>query len=319
MNLKRLFSPVLPASAVRALGWLLTLTGVLLVPSSLALSWWREADAESLPLRPEMLVLPAGSFLMGSPSKEEGWVEDEAQHDVTLRQPFAISRTEVTQGMYTRVVGTNPSLPDYNGVSLLGDDLPVQNVSWLDAVKFCNKLSKLEGLAAAYRVDGENVQWDQAASGYRLPTEAEWEYAARAGTMSVWTGTSTATEVCLFGNVADAVAKRRFLWTDAERTFECADGFPGLAPVGRFYPNAWGLYDMTGNVWEWTWDLFPASPVPADQPSGSGSEPSFPRSFRGGSWNIPPLVTRIANRDGASSFDHVGRLGFRLARSVPSL
>lgn len=316
--LKRLFSPVLPASAVRTLGWLLTLTGVLLLPSSLALSWWREADADAdiLPLRPEMLVLPAGSFLMGSPSNEEGRFDGEAQHEVKLTRPFAISRTEVTQGMYTRVIGSNPSEPEYKGVVLLGDDLPVQNVSWLEAVQFCNKLSELEGLTVAYRIDGENVAWDQSTNGYRLPTEAEWEYAARAGTTSVWTGTSKGSEACLFGNVADAKAKTKFSLTEADRTFDCSDGWEGLAPVGSFYPNAWGLYDMTGNVWEWTWDRYTEKLTAATDPIGP--ESGGYRVDRGGSWFDDPQSARVAHRGWRSASNRVGYLGFRLSRSFPS-
>lgn len=111
---------------------------------------------------------------MGSPESEMQRETDEVQHNVTVSN-FYIGRYEVTQKQYEEVMGENPS-------NFKGDNLPVENVSWYDAIDFCNKLSQNEGLTPVYTIDGDNVGWDRSANGYRLPTEAEWEYAARAGT-----------------------------------------------------------------------------------------------------------------------------------------
>lgn len=111
---------------------------------------------------------------MGSPETEMQRESDETLHDVTVSD-FYIGKYEVTQSEYEKIMGVNPS-------NFKGENLPVENVSWYDAVEYCNKLSESEGLTPVYTVDGENVSWDRSANGYRLPTEAEWEYAARAGT-----------------------------------------------------------------------------------------------------------------------------------------
>ena len=283
--------PVSP-ERVRLAGRVAWVLGLLPIPLALLLSWaLGTGGGEVLPLRPEMIILPAGTFQMGSPEDEEGRNDDERLHEVEITQRFALSRTEVTQGMYERVMGTNPSTAEYQGVSLLGEELPVQNVSWFDAVAFCNRLSELEGLRPAYRVDGEDVTWDREADGYRLPTEAEWEYAARAGTRDVWAGTSEEGELPTYANLG---------------------GSP--APVGSYRPNAWGLHDMSGNVWEWAWDWY------AEEP---GTDPGGPRTgsyrvFRGGSWRIVPRYARVAFRVWRHPSFAVGDQGFRLARSFPS-
>ena len=121
-----------------------------------------------------LILINGGTFEMGSPETEMQREEDETQHEVTVSD-FYIGRYEVTQSEYEEVIGENPS-------NFKGENLPVENVSWYDAIEYCNKLSKKEGLTLVYTIDGENVSWDRSANGYRLPTEAEWEYAARAGT-----------------------------------------------------------------------------------------------------------------------------------------
>ena len=124
---------------------------------------------------------PSRSFMMGSPESEPGRYEDEKQHRVTITRPFWLQTTEVTQGQWEAVMGGNPSI-----FKSCGRDCPVEQVSWLDAVKYCNAVSKQEGLQPAYRISGESVTWDRNANGYRLPTEAEWEYAARGGTTTAF-------------------------------------------------------------------------------------------------------------------------------------
>ncbi len=266
-----------------------------------------------------MVGIPAGSFLMGSPSSESGRDADETQHQVTLTRGFLMGKTEVTQGLWSSVMGSNPSAPDYKGVSLLGDSLPVQNVDWCDAVAFANKLSAKDGLRAAYTgVDqckvskGTSVAWDRSSDGYRLPTEAEWEYAARAGKTGPYAGGVSEDGACRIGNVGDASAKSKFSdWT----TFSCNDGVVGLASVGRYAANPWGLHDMTGNVWEWCWDRY------ADY-SGTSTDPVGPQSGsyrvdRGGSWSDDPRYARVAYRGRNTPDFRFSNLGLRLVRTNP--
>ena len=128
----------------------------------------------SVDIADELVLINGGTFQMGSPESEMQRETDETQHEVTVSD-FYIGRYEVTQEQYEKVMGDNPS-------NFSGENLPVENVTWYDAIEYCNRLSEQEGLTPVYTVDGENVSWDRSANGYRLPTEAEWEYAARAGT-----------------------------------------------------------------------------------------------------------------------------------------
>ncbi|HPC92994.1 MAG TPA: bifunctional serine/threonine-protein kinase/formylglycine-generating enzyme family protein [Myxococcota bacterium] len=212
--------------------------------------------------------IPAGTFMMGSSEGERPRFSDEAQHKVTLTRPFAMMVTPVTQSLWQFVMGNNPSY-------FMGPDLPVERVSWEDVQDFIQKLNKKLGIDSL-----------------RLPTEAEWEYACRAGT----TGTR-------YGEL------HKIAWYNGN-----SDG--KTHPVGTKAPNAWGLYDMLGNVWEWCQDWY------GDYPSGSVAGPTGPstgsgRVFRGGSWSNGTRYQRAAYRGSDSSGHRYHDLGFRLTRSVP--
>jgi formylglycine-generating enzyme required for sulfatase activity len=257
---------------------------------------------------------------MGSSDDEPARDGDEARHWVNISKPFLLGVTEVTQGQWKKVMGNNPSY-----FSNCGDDCPVEQVSWEEVVDFCNRLSDLEGLSRCYSGKGSATQWDRLCAGYRLPTEAEWEYAARAGSQTTlhtgpltirgerngpeldpiaWYGGNSG--VSYLGGV-DCSG-----WQDKQYpSTNC-----GTHPVARKQGNGWGLYDMLGNVWEWTWDWNDTYPtVPVTDPTGP-NEGSY-RAYRGGSWFNFARHCRTAHRlDGIPDRPY-NDLGFRLARSLP--
>ena len=179
---------------------------------------------------------------MGSPETELQRVADETEHNVTL-DSFYIGKYEVTQKEYEEIMGENPS-------NFKGENLPVESVTWYDAINFCNNLSQKQGLTPVYTIDGENVTWDRAANGYRLPTEAEWEYAARAGTTTPFNTENSigAEDANFYGHYPYGI----------EENLETKPGEyrQETVEVGSFNPNNWGLYDMHGNVREWCFDYY---------------------------------------------------------------
>ena len=244
----------------------------------------------------EFVLIDPGSFTMGAPTAELGREPNEVQHDVTLTDGFYLAETEVTQAQWEAVMGTNPS--HFSGC----DDCPVEWVSWHDAVDYCNALSALEGLEPAYEVKCPYVNWDQSANGYRLPTEAEWEYACRAGsTTAFYNGGITETQ-CSDPNL-DQIG------------WYCGNSAWTTHEVGQKLPNAWGLYDMSGNVYEWCWDWrgdYPLGPVTDPVGPSSGNM----RVMRGGSWGYTALQCRSAYRAQVPDID--GRtVGLRPARATP--
>ncbi len=281
---------------------------------ALVLKWVTEAapPPEGLgvgPLRPEMVVVPVGSYTIGSPESEAERFSREKQHLVTLSRPFAIAITEVTQEQYERVTGENPS-PDKS----CGRDCPVTDVSWFDAVGYLNELSaRDDAVEPCYFVSGEQVEWTEGCTGYRLPTEAEWEVAARADTAARYAGTDDPLAVCLYGNVPDATFKAANLYW--QFVFECNDGYEDMAPVARFRANGFRLHDTTGNVWEWVWDWYGPYEDEASDPRGPASGQS--RVYRGGSFAGIPQLARVAYRDDGVPSGRSSFVGFRVARSLP--
>ena len=227
----------------------------------------------------DFVYIPAGTFMMGSPSNEYKRRSDEPQHEVTLSTGYYIQTTEVTQGQWRKVMGENPSEFDN-----CGDNCPVENITWFEIQDFIGKINSRAG----GRV-------------YRLPTEAEWEYACRAGT-----DTPFAFGNCLSTNEANFSGMRPYadcphLGGERSRTL----------PVASLQSNPWGIYDMHGNVWEWCQDWKGHYPSrPAVDPVGPSS--GEVRIYRGGSQNDPAHFCRSAMRGRYKPYNRSGSLGFRL-------
>jgi formylglycine-generating enzyme required for sulfatase activity len=290
----------------------------------------------------EMVLIPAGEFKMGSGESAEetaaffkknyGMIfltadyfkDDHPQHRVRITKPFYLGTYHVTRGQFRQFVkdsgyktdaekddhpgaiGWNPEKQefgfnkDYSWRNMgfqQTDEHPVVNVSFNDAVGFCNWLSRKEGKT------------------YRLPTEAEWEYACRAGTTTRYYSGDDPEMLAKVANVADATFKAKFpAW---KWTIKASDGYVFTAPVGQFKPNAFGLYDMHGNAWQWCADWYGDDYYgrsPADDPKGPDTGDR--RVLRGGSWMDFPSNPRSAARHWVAPADRTGFPGFRVARTL---
>ncbi len=244
-----------------------------------------------------MVLIPYGTFQMGNTGAYSGFSAEKPVRSVTISRDFLMSAYEITQKQYEEVMGTNPS-------SFKGENLPVETVSWYDAVEYCNKLSEMEGLDKCYSGSGTNIVCDWDANGYRLPTEAEWEYAAKAGTTTDFYSGSLTNEDCtpIDGNL-DKIG-----WYCGNANFETQE-------VGKKAPNVFGLYDMSGNVLEWCWDWY------ADYTNTPETDPKGPitgsvRVWRGGSWNFNARSCRSAFRYHDDAFSRFNSIGFRVVRPL---
>lgn len=260
---------------------------------------------------PEMIKIPAGSFTMGSAAGEEGSEEDERRrHEVNVGG-FSLGKYEVTRAQFSVFVNESKYdggsscyiYEEGNGVQKAGNSWhnpgfsqagnhPVACVSYEDAQAYANWLSQKTGKK------------------YRLPTEAEWEYAARAGTTTARYWGDDVNETCRYANVSDQTAKQSFAdWT----THNCSDGAVFTAPVGSFQPNGFGLHDMLGNVWEWTCSTYGGGSYDGSETTCDKS-PDTTRVNRGGSWSSRPLFVRAANRIRLNQKSRISELGFRVAQ-----
>jgi len=222
----------------------------------------------------QFVLIPAGTFMMGGGVAEDGDEDERPQHQVTFSQPFYLQTTPVTQGQWKKLMGENPAF-----FHECGEGCPVENVSWDDAQEFIKKLNRME-------------QTDQ----YRLPTEAQWEYACRAGS----------TRSFCFGDEEALLGQYAWYADNSQKSPH---------PVGRLKPNAWGLYDMHGNVYEWCQDWY------GEYPPGPVTDPRGPsagkyRVLRGGSWDGEAGDGRSAYRLRLNPGYRYGHEGFRVARGL---
>jgi len=256
----------------------------------------------------DLIHICGGSFDMGCTAEQSSCGADESPvHTVTLSRDFWLGRTEVTQEQWQALIGNNPSHH-----SSCGLDCPVENLNWYEALAFANAVSAAAGLPECFELGdctntpGNGMDCGSVAvnsdtgslydcEGFRTPTEAEWEYAARSEAALLYAGSDSIDEVG---------------WYDGNSS-------ASTHPVAQKQANGWGLYDMSGNVWEWSWDWYDASyypTSPATDPQGPG--PTVFRTYRGGAWYAPAEYLRVARRNHDDPENFNFGLGLRLARTI---
>jgi formylglycine-generating enzyme required for sulfatase activity len=288
---------------------------------------------ERPPLPKDLVAVKGGPFEMGSSPREPGRRGDETLHTVTV-SPFSIGATEVTVGEFRKFVNDtgyrttaetagggwvwngfqNEFTPGLNWMNPGFEQTernPVVLVSWVDCAVYCNWRSNNEGLKPCYAINGVTVACDFSAGGYRLPTEAEWEFAAKGGDNLVYSWGNSAAPIDISANLADETVRRRNPELVALSGYN--DGYPFTAPVGQYKPNPFGLYDLSGNVWEWCQDWY------GPYATGKQSDPKGPvmgenRVMRGGAWYNPPGDCRSAIRIPGHPLGTFNMTGFRLVR-----
>ena len=287
----------LSAGMLTAIACLALLTGCKEGASASSSKAAAQSSAEKTASGIEMISLPGGTFTMGT---NEGNADEGPAHKVTV-SPFWIDKYEVTHDQFAKVQLPDPSHWQENLKT------PVERVRWRDAKAYCNERSRAEGLTPCYNEKTTEWDCDYSANGYRLPTEAEWEYADRAGSESLYTGGSPE-------------ALRQYAWfaTNSDQKTH---------PVGQKKPNAWGIYDMDGNVSEWCEDVYSATyykESPAVDPKGPPNpEKDVKRVMRGGNWSAPAEACRVTFRQGQRTGNTdacfaTDFCGFRCVRRSPA-
>ena len=269
------------------------------------------------------VLISSGVFMMGSPESEPGHEDDETLHEVTISQHFYMMDHEVTQAEWTALMGTRETaFPDCGG------DCPIHSVNWWEVLHYANALSRKEGLKECYIIGecydgsaapfecasvklqsrtGEITESPNQCEGYRLPTEAEWEYAARAGTTDAFYSGSNVNSNYAIGEPREPEPN-----LDAIGWYR-DNAYSSIHPVKGKKPNAWGLYDMSGNVGEWVWDFY--GPYDGDRYNPSGPYRGYERVVRGGTYSSMPPSARSAARSYDDPVWSWRNVGFRLVRT----
>ena len=242
----------------------------------------------------KMVEIPTGSFVMGALEEDaEAMNAEKPSRKVQLARPFLMGTRPVTQSLWFRIMRSNPSM-------IQGKRRPVESVSWLNCVEFCNKLSEEKGLDKAYTINAQEISCDFDVNGYRLPTEAEWEYAAKANQGFEYSGSDNIDEVAWYNKNSNKMTH----------------------PVGQKKPNGFGLYDMTGNMWEWCWDFW--NDETDDYSNASCEDPTGPKTGtsrvrRGGSWHDDTDSLRVNHRRWSDPSYKARNLGLRLCKTIGSI
>ena len=268
---------------------------------------YNSGDLNNALINDGLILIHGSKFLMGSPGTEVQRENDENQHEVEVSD-FYISKYEVTQKEFEDVMGSNPS-------QFKGENLPVENVTWYEAIEFCNKLSAKNGLEEVYIINGNQVSWDKSKNGYRLPTEAEWEFSARASSMLPFSGIESigAEDANFYGHYPYGIEENYF-------TQNNLDVKPGVyrqttTDVGSFSPNSWGLYDIHGNVREWVFDWYGEYDL-SNTNNPTGAINGSLKVNRGGGWNDYAKHMRCSFRGTGEPSQRMNNTGFRIARNA---
>ena len=269
---------------------------------------------------PEMIVIPAGSFKMGAPSHEIGRLDNEGPvHQVNIRS-FALGKNTITRKEFAAFIKTtNYDAGNKCWVFDGGKFIARNGRTWRDPGYYQDDTHP--AVCISWEDAKAYVEWLSLTTGkqYRLPTEAEWEYAARAGTTTARYWGDGQDQACSYANVADLTAKSQIDGASGWSVHNCTDGFAYTAPVGSFKPNSFGLNDMLGNVWQWAEDGYHGNynGAPTDGNAWVTSDGATVRMLRGGSWDNIPQGVRAAFRNWADKTVRYYRTGVRVARTLP--
>jgi formylglycine-generating enzyme len=258
----------------------------------------------------EAVLISNGNFTMGCTSEDDKECFDNElpPHKVTVSKDFYLMKSEVTQSLYKKIMGANPS-----SGKVCGENCPVENVTWLDAVRFANALSKKEGLEKCYKISGDKVTWPKGTkcTGWRLPTEAEWEYSAKANENFPYSGGENIDEISWH---YQGTSDDHFMCYQNDIGYDLCDMSESTCPVCSLQENAFGLCDMSGNVWEWVWDRFDTYTAESSK-DPLGPDNGSIRVYRGGSKTNDVRCHKPTYRMWSFPSLSANNLGFRLAQT----